>query len=160
MFQTSKKETHTRFCKQRFSQHWTRNVIVQKYPLKIMAESLFSGSTPVYTCNFAAISSATFFFWCMWTNRWVTNDLSLCTFIWTFMTRSHSFTCIRRRRKSQVLTGLHTFSENTEAGYFRQRDVPRAKSPLQMTAPVLFFKTSRPFWCHFRQARTAGNTNN
>ena len=35
--------------------------------------------------NFAAISSAIFSFWCMWTSKWVTNVRSTCTFIWTFI---------------------------------------------------------------------------
>ena len=46
---------------------------------------------------FAAISSAIFFFWCMWTSGWVMNVLSVCTLIWTFVT--HPLVHIHQKKK-------------------------------------------------------------
>jgi hypothetical protein len=46
---------------------------------------------------FAAISSVIFFFWWMWTSRWVTNVLSTCTLIWTFLT--HPLFHIHQKKK-------------------------------------------------------------
>ena len=43
---------------------------------------------------FVAISSAIFFFWCIWTNKWIMNVLNIRTLIWTFI--FYSFTSIRR----------------------------------------------------------------
>ena len=41
-----------------------------------------------------------FFFWCMWTSRRVVNVLSMCIFIWTFIT--HPLVHIHQKKKSQL----------------------------------------------------------
>jgi hypothetical protein len=46
---------------------------------------------------FAAISSAIFLFWWMWTSRWVTNVLSTCALIWTFI--AHLLVHIHQKKK-------------------------------------------------------------
>ena len=63
-----------------------------------------NGNAQVYLCKdpftlaiCAAISSAIFFFWCMWTSRWVMNVLSMCTLTWTFI--SYPLVHIHQKKK-------------------------------------------------------------
>jgi hypothetical protein len=44
----------------------------------------------------AAISGAIFFFWCMWTSRWIVNVLSIFTIISCHLNIHNSSTCLHR----------------------------------------------------------------